>query len=497
MRVALMNLRKQLFTKALVASLVLLLGLIVPVVQATATRQYFTRYESYTYNTDREMIPAPEAYTLERSVNANVLGVSSLPTMQDVFVTDDRIYIAASNAIHITDWDFNLIDSITEFEIDDGTDVIRDPAGLFVDDNGNIYVTDPSRQRILLFGADLQLLRAMGKPNAVGLEDVAYEPLEITVDQVGRMFVVVRNVYEGIMELAPTGDFTRFYGVNNVTFNPLELFWRSIATETQRERMALWLPTDFSNVSINEDGFVYATIQSGSESEPIKLLNSLGQDILRYPQRMRPAGDYEDRGGSSSFIAIDNNEYGSYVALDRTKNRIFTYNHDGYLLYIFGGQGNIEGTFQNPVDVKFMGDRILVVDSLAQSIEVFRPTLYGEAINAAVAADQTNNPDDAAVLWAGVAEMNPQFDLAYISMGDAAYRQGEFDAALENYRLGDYRTGYSDAFEQVRSNWLDNNITLVLFILLLIVLLLTWSLIIKPALARRQERIAERKKGVR
>ena len=144
-----------------------------------------------------------------------------------------------------------------------------------------------------------------------------------------------------------------------------------------------------------------------------------------------------------------------------------------------------------------MGDRVLVVDSLAQTIEVFKPTMYGEAINAAVAADRANNPDEAAVLWSGVAEMNPQFDLAYISMGDAAYRQGEFDTALEYYRRGDYRLGYSDAREQTRAQWLDDNITLVLGVLLVIVLLLTWSLVVKPAVERRQARIAERKKGVR
>lgn len=489
---------KRRFFLGFVAMLALLLTVSPLTAVSANTRNYITDYESYSYDERGNMIPSPEAYKLERSINANTLGVSSLSNMSAVFVSEDRIYIAASNAIHITDLNFNLIDTLDEFELNGEIQSISSPGDVFVDANGNIYVTEPGKARILLFGSDLKLIRAMGKPQAVGLESVKYEPTKLVVDRVGRMFVVSRNVYEGIMELSPMGGFTRYYGVNNVRFNPLELFWRSIATEAQRANMQLWLPTDFSNVSINPDGFIFATVQSGAVADPIKLLNSKGEDILRYPTRLRPRGDFEYLDIGSSFISIDNNQYGSYIALDTNRDRVFAYNNDGYLLYVFGGNGNQEGKFQNPVDVKYLGSRILVVDSLAQSIEVFEPTYYGDLINRAVEADMTDEADLAAEYWTEVAQMNPQYSLAYISMGDAAYRQGQYEDAQTYYKLGGYRSGYSDAKEQTRADWLDENITLVLIVLLAIVLLLTWSLLVKPNLEeRRQRKLAEQKGGKR
>lgn len=484
------------FLTLLIAAALVFTTAAVPLKQIEASsRDYVTDYESYTYNTKGDLIPAPEAYKLERSINAQTIGVDSLSGMTAVFIRDERIYIASSNAILITDRDFNLIDTLSEFEIDGATQSISNPGDVFVDPNGNIYVTEPAKGRILLFGADLNLIRAMGKPQAVGLESVEYAPTRLVVDRVGRMFVVVRNVYEGIMELSPMGGFTRYFGVNNVRFNPLELFWRSIATDTQRQNMRLWLPTNFSNVSINPDGFIFATVQSGAVNDPIKLLNSKGEDILRHPTRLRPRGDLEYLGSGSAFSSIDNNEFGNYVVLDSNRKRVFTYNRDGYLLYVFGGSGNTNGTFQNPVDVKFMDDRILVVDQLAQSIEVFSPTYYGNLINQAVEADMTDQPDLAVKHWTEVSEMNPQYGLAFISMGDSAYRQGRYDEALDHYKLGAYREGYSDALEQVRADWLDENITIVLIVLFLLVALLTWSLLIKPNLASRRARAREELKG--
>lgn len=488
---------RRLFVSFLALFILLLTATPLTTVSANS-RNYITDYDSYSYDETGMKIPAPEAYKLERSINANTLGVSALSSMTAVYVTDERIYIAASNAIHITDLNFNLIESLSEFELNGELQTISSPGDVFVDANDNIYVTEPGKGRILLFGSDLELIRAMGKPQAVGLEAVKYEPTKLVVDRVGRMFVVSRNVYEGIMELSPIGGFTRYYGVNNVRFNPLELFWRSIATEAQRANMQLWLPTDFSNVSINPDGFIFATVQSGMVSDPIKLLNSKGEDILRYPRRLRPLGDYEFRDTGSSFIAIDNNEFGSYIALDTNRDRVFAYNNDGYLLYVFGGNGNQNGKFQNPVDVKYLGERIVVVDSLAQSIEVFAPTYYGDLINQAVEADMTDQPDLAAEYWTEITEMNPQYFLAYISMGDAAYRQGLYEQAQTYYKLGGYRSGYSDAKEQTRADWLDENITLVLIVLFAIVILLTWTLLVKPNLEeRRRNKLAEQKGGKR
>lgn len=458
-------------------------------IELSAKSTYETEYENYIYNSEGELKPAPRAYELSRSIKAADLDVENLRNLTAVFVKNDNVYVAIENAVLILDKQFNLIRRIDKFTLEGDEQTLSRPSDIHVDNNGNVYIAEPERSRILLFGSDGKLIRAMGKPEAVGLEDVDYKPTKLTVDKIGRIFVVSSNVYEGIMELGPNGDFTRFYGVNRIVYNPLDLFWRSIATDAQLSTMQLWLPTSFSNVSVNDEGFVFATVASQTESEPVKLLNSKGEDILRYPQEQRPQGDVIARGANrSSFIALDNNEYGMYTVLDSTKQRVFTYNHDGYLLHIFGGKGNVSGKFQNAVDVKFMGENIIVLDQLNQSIEVFQPTTYGNLLNQAVKADALENSEDSEHYWQEIAKINPLYDLAYVSMGDVAYREGEYDNALKLYKNANFHKGYSDAFNKVREQWVEDNISWILAAVFLIFVYLTWVLIVKPQMKKNKER---------
>ena len=52
-----------------------------------------------------------------------------------------------------------------------------------------------------------------------------------------------------------------------------------------------------------------------------------------------------------------------YSLLDRRRGRIFTYDHEGNLLYIFGGLGTQAGTFVTPVAIENIGNTIIVLDA--------------------------------------------------------------------------------------------------------------------------------------
>lgn len=54
---------------------------------------------------------------------------------------------------------------------------------------------------------------------------------------------------------------------------------------------------------------------------------------------------------------------------------MFQYTSEGELMYIFGGQGQQNGTFQSPVDVESWGDDLLVLDQAYGTVTVMEPTL--------------------------------------------------------------------------------------------------------------------------
>ena len=63
-----------------------------------------------------------------------------------------------------------------------------------------------------------------------------------------------------------------------------------------------------------------------------------------------------------------------YSAIDRNSGRVFTYDANGNLLYVFGGHGQLDGLFQNPVAIAEMNGRLLVLDSATNQLTLFAPT---------------------------------------------------------------------------------------------------------------------------
>ena len=235
------------------------------------------------------------------------------------------------------------------------------------------------------------------------------------MDPVGRVFVVSEEVYDGILEFSSDGVFSGFVGSPRVKLNPLDYFWSRIATGAQRGRMSLFLPTEYSSMEVDDDGFLLATVSGGAirEEEAVRRLNPSGQDILRRNGFVPPVGDYgigiED---PSSFVDVTAREGGAYSVLDRQRGRVFTYDGDGNLLYVFGGLGSQEGTFFEPVAIGCMGMSIAVLDRRDGKITVFEPTEYAMLIHQALHLYSIGQYDLSAQAWRMVLARNANCDLA-------------------------------------------------------------------------------------
>lgn len=421
---------------------------------------------NYIYDPHGRAVPVPPAYTHARTYMASDFAeLKSLKSMQSACVKNGRIYLSCTNQIVIFDEDFHVLYAADSYTGLDGRSASFDSnAGIFATDAGEYYVCEPNRSRILHFDAENNLLRVLDNPGITGVDaSVKYRPTQVAVDDAGRIFVVAKGMYEGIVELDTDGRFANFYGVNEVKVNLWNLLWRKLATDTQRSKQSLWLPTDFTNLCIDSEGFIFATVQSASAAESVMRLNAKGDNILRvddddpYPSGDLWLNQVTATGapvGASEFVAVDTNDCGMYLCLDITRNRVFAYNEDSKLLFIFGGPGNRKGYFRGPVDVDFVGDGIMVLDSTAESIELFTPTEYGAALLNAVKAQYAYDYTVAEEDWRKALAYNQNLFIAYSGIGRAMLRRGDPKGALEYLERGDDRKYYSKALEKVRNETL-------------------------------------------
>lgn len=449
-----------------------------------------TSYKSYIFDAWGRAVPTPQPYEPTSTIYGKDIGVGDLRNPQDLFLApDDTLYIVdtRNNRIIRTTSDFTLIDIYQEFEHDGIVDTFNNPLGVFVTDEGHLFVADTNNGRIVRLDENGQYIMSIDSPDKdhprAFPEYFQFRPSKVAVDQVDRLYVIASGLYEGLMELDIDGNFRTFMGAPRVSPTAWEYFWSRIATEEQRQRMTLFIPTELSNMDLNERGFIYTTVSGGeiSVEQVIRQLNPSGSDVLRREGFHPPMGDinvgdhllaFSEITGNSLLVDIVCRENGIYSVLDQRRGRIFTYDNNGNLLYVFGGVGQEVGLFTNPVALEQNGNQLLVLDNRSNSITVFEPTNYASLIHAAIDEYNQGFYDAAAEIWHQVISINANNELAYSGVADAHLRQGEYEQAMHYYKLANNREGYSEAFYRYRQQGIGDNFgTIMTGIIIFIVLI--------------------------
>jgi hypothetical protein len=438
-------------------------------------------YESYNYDYWGDPVAAPAAYLPDSIVSGDRLGVGALKDPQDIFVdAQDHIYIldSGNHRIIATDRNWKLIRVIESFDNKGKQDSFNQPSGIFVTKNEQIYVADTANKRVVILDKNGKLINIIEKPNSnIFTEAFVFTPLKVTVDQADRVFVVTKGAFEGILQFDGEGAFIGYIGTNKVTVNPADYFWKLISTKAQREKMVLFIPTEFSSMDIDNRGFVYATNIDPGSKDPIKRLNPSGKDILK--RGFHPViGDLNFQmigpgSGPTYFIDIKIRAHGIYNALDGVRGRIFTYDEEGSLLYIVGQLGTQVGTFKTPVAVEALGDQMLVLDRGRNQINVLSPTEYGKLVNLATSLHDQGKDKEAAPVWNDILKLNGNNETAYIGLGKALLKEHDNKAAMKQFKLGMNRKYYSIAFKRYRKEFIREN--LGTFITWAVILLLIYT----------------------
>lgn len=406
---------------------------------------------SYNYSFWGDTVVSPSAYDATALLTGNDLQVGGLKDPSDLHVTfDHHIYIldSGNNRIVVLDGQYSLVETIDGFNYEGQQDSFSNPQGIFVTEEGHLYVADTGNKRVVHLDQRRQLVKIVDSPQSELLqESFEFLPVRVVVDNAKRIYVMATGVFDGFMEFSANGDFTTFIGANRVNVDPIEYLWKTLSTKEQRSQMVQFTPTEFTNLDINDEGFIFAT-NGDLWGDNIKKLNAQGTDILRREGYFDPMGDvrYRSVEGPSRLIDIDVADSEIYSVLDAKRGRIFTYNGDGHLMYVFGGLGNQFGEFTTPVAIARVGDDMLVLDKALGEITVFQTTAYGRTLNEAVRSYYRGDEEAAFQRYMDTINMNANLEFAYSGIGKALLRQGNYKDAMQYFKESYDNKGYSKAF---------------------------------------------------
>jgi DNA-binding beta-propeller fold protein YncE len=416
-------------------------------------------YESYNYNYWKEAVPSPAPYLPQRAITGRDLGIGDFQEPSDMYITDQGyVYIADSGNKRIVclDPNWKLLRVLSTFDHQGKKDAFNNPSGVFAGRDGMLYVADTNNHRVVVISPEGKLKRIIQNPKSEVLPgDFKFVPLKVTADNANRVYVVAQGIYEGIMQFDEQGNFIGYVGTNKVQRNYADYFWRMISTKAQKAQMVLFIPTEFSNVDIDAKGFVYATNIDPGSQEPIKRLNPSGEDVLKRFGYFEVKGDirystFGANSGPSKMVDIKVREGGMYSVVDSLRGRIFTYDDEGNLLYVFGAKGTQLGTFKTPVAIDRAGENLAVLDRGKSNIVLFEPTAFGNRVNKAVEQHYNGDDDKAVESWKEVLRLNSNYDIAYIGIGKSLLIQKRNEEAQEYFKLGMERKNYSVAYKRYR-----------------------------------------------
>lgn len=438
-------------------------------------------YRNYTYSSSGKIYNEPQAYYAGDVILGSALGIGDFKGPEDVFAAPDgQIYIADTdnNRIVVLNADYTLARVIDRFQNDGQTDSFSAPAGIFVTEEQVLYVADSKNKRIVVLNADGTLRQLVGEPAFDVDEQFVYEPVRIAVDHAGRMFIVSKNVNFGMIELNRDGSFSSFFGAIEVKANIGDALWRRIATESQRAKMQQNVPTEYSSNAIDKDGFVYGTISTSSITLRVKKQNAQGTDVLRRNGATDPVGDMTDidennQVVASSLVDICVADDQVYSILDAYRGRIFTYDNDGNLMYVFGALGNRRGCLRQPSALDITADHTyLVADSGAGKIVCFYPTEYAQKINRAVKLQYERDYENARAQWMEMLKYSANNEMAFNQIGEAYYRQEAYAEALKYFKLAKNQRQYSKAFKELRREFMNRSFSGIMTGLVVLTVLL-------------------------
>lgn len=463
-------------------------------------------FEGYRYDFWETALPMPNGYDAVDVYTATHMELSKLGgesaelkdlnDPSDFFCAPDgSFYIADTGNDRIVHLNSSLkcVGEFKTFTLENGEKTeLSSPKGVFVDSDGLIYVADTGNCRVLISKANGQVVGQLVKPDVdIFPEGVEFAATKVLKDRRGVFYVLVDGLFYGAASFNRDYKFMGFYGANQVKLSAsqlVQLAWRKIFPRESMQYQANYVPLELANMCIDKEGFVYTCTSTKNITEKIRKLNSMGLNILKNTSFGDAQASYENGVSTdTSFIDLSVDENGFINALDYSRGRIFQYDAEGELMFVFGGMGDQVGLFKMPVSVESSNGKIYVLDKQKKSVTVFEPNALAEKTHHAISLYNQGLYEEAIEPWQEVLSTDTGNTFAYKSMGKAYFAEEKYELAMENYKIGQDREGYSKAYREYRTQVIRHYFPLIGGVVILLIaglLLLLKRRALAPVLAK-------------
>lgn len=466
----------------------------------------YIAFNTYNYNYYGEVVVTPSGYTPEAVYYGEDLGIGEMTNAVDIYVSpQNEIYIldyySSDNIarLHIFDSNLKLIKTLTTLTANGNPYTMNLPESVVVDKYGYIYVCDTGNRQVLKLDKDKsgKIIQTIGAPDS-DLFTGEFKPTKVAIAKNMSLYVICSGALDGIMEFNTSGAFLRYFGAPDVQMtlaDMVTLAWRrvyrSLFGAGAAKTFITFVPTEFENLVVDDYGFVYAVIAAAGEENTDQLMkmNFLGNNILdptaKSTQKIsdtlsRTYGDLvrratKSQGNIFKDVAVD--EDGFITMLDTNLRKIFEYDSEGNLTFVYGAHGKQSGLFYNPTSMAKLGKKTLVLDAYFGSLTIYDQTEYGRTLHKAINLYDQGLYDDAENYWVDVLKNNANCELAHIGLGKVYYQYGRYDDAIHHFKIANDRKNYEDSFSLYREAVISDHFNLIMTLLVvLVVLYILWRI---------------------
>ena len=445
------------------SSVLLLLG----AAALSPTIAYALPYGNETLGPDGQLAVAQPSYIPEGKIVIphGYTEVDRFSSPEDMCVdkNDDKIYIADTGNSRIVLLDKNdesYCQEITEYQnAQEETIKFKKPSGVAINST-SIFVADKDLQKVVVLNKnDLSFSREIVRPDSILVgANTKFAPIKVRADDAGNIYIVLEGLTKGVMQLDGDGNFVSYIGANVTTTTLLARIQAFFGITSNDYILASGAPV--TNICLDNKGLLYTV--SNNTPTPVKKLNTAGNTILTM--------NYNDVSTVSSFVDDDGNIYSI-----QSNGYVTVYDSYGSLLFRFGGKNaeDILGALKSPVAADIASDKqLLVLDKESGVIISYGSTYFANLVYKAVSYYKEGLYLEGESSWKEVLKYNSKFILAYKALARASMKKGDYETALTQFRLAEDKGGYSDAFWQIRDNWIRTNLTWVIIPIVALVIVI-------------------------